>query len=181
MPAFSLARPAPCDACHRCASGLARILCASIRLQARQQLPSGYHSVWYYPKHLINEICRGQRPEKWRCDCGGSQTRLSDGPQAPPDRPRLRDRQGPSGLHTVYCGGWDVGRIYETRGGPRQSAMVLVNDRLDRTSPPLGRQKQMFGRQQQNSYRRKSDQRAVCILGTPVSADRGRVSHDLPR
>ena len=20
--------------------------------------------------------------------------------------------------YTVYCGGWDVGRIYETRGGP---------------------------------------------------------------
>jgi hypothetical protein len=22
------------------------------------------------------------------------------------------------GLSTVYCGGWDVGRIYESRGGP---------------------------------------------------------------
>jgi hypothetical protein len=28
--------------------------------------------------------------------------------------------------YTVYCGGWDVGRIYQTRGGPRQSALVLV-------------------------------------------------------
>ena len=25
-----------------------------------------------------------------------------------------KDRQD----YTVYCGGWDVGRIYETRGGP---------------------------------------------------------------
>ena len=23
--------------------------------------------------------------------------------------------------YTVYCGGWDVGRIYETRGGPDRS------------------------------------------------------------
>jgi hypothetical protein len=43
---------------------------------------------------------------------------VSDAPQAPPDRPRLRDRQGPTGLRTVCCGGWSVGRIYETRGGP---------------------------------------------------------------
>ena len=26
-----------------------------------------------------------------------------------------KDRQD---YYTVYCGGWDVGRIYETRGGP---------------------------------------------------------------
>ena len=34
--------------------------------------------------------------------------------QAPSDRPRLRDRQGPARLST---GEWEVGRIYETRGG----------------------------------------------------------------
>jgi len=28
--------------------------------------------------------------------------------------------------YTVYSGEWDVGRIYQTRGGPRQSALVLV-------------------------------------------------------
>jgi hypothetical protein len=27
--------------------------------------------------------------------------------------------------YTVYSGEWDVGRIYQTRGGPRQSALVL--------------------------------------------------------
>ena len=42
---------------------------------------------------------------------------MSDGPQAPPDRPRLRDRQGPPD-YTVVTGEWEVGRIYETRGGP---------------------------------------------------------------
>ena len=45
---------------------------------------------------------------------GGS---LFDAPQTPPNRPRLRDRQRSAGL-PVYCGGWDVGRIYQTRGGP---------------------------------------------------------------
>ena len=30
--------------------------------------------------------------------------------------------------YTVYYGGWDVGRIYETRRS-RQSALVLVDDR----------------------------------------------------
>ena len=33
---------------------------------------------------------------------------VSDGPQAPPDRPD----------YTVVTGEWEVGRIYETRGGP---------------------------------------------------------------
>ena len=32
------------------------------------------------------------------------------------NRPRLRDRQGPPGLH-AYCNEWE-GRIYQTRGGP---------------------------------------------------------------
>jgi len=41
----------------------------------------------------------------------------SDAPQTPRDRPRLRiDKDRPD--YTVYCGGWDVGRIYQTRGGP---------------------------------------------------------------
>jgi hypothetical protein len=44
---------------------------------------------------------------------------VSDAPQAPPDRPWLRDRQGPCRAdYTVYTGEWEVGRIYETRGGP---------------------------------------------------------------
>jgi hypothetical protein len=30
--------------------------------------------------------------------------------------------------YTVYCGGWDVGRTYQTRGGP-DTALVLVDDR----------------------------------------------------
>jgi hypothetical protein len=34
-----------------------------------------------------------------------------------PDRPWLRDRQGPPD-YAIYCGEWAVGRIYETRGGP---------------------------------------------------------------
>ena len=29
--------------------------------------------------------------------------------------------------YTVYCGGWDVGRIYQTRGGP-ETALVLVTN-----------------------------------------------------
>jgi hypothetical protein len=45
---------------------------------------------------------RGQRPAKRRRDCGGSLAGVSDAPQAPPDRPRLRDRQGPPGLHRGY-------------------------------------------------------------------------------
>ena len=43
--------------------------------------------------------------------------RWNDGSDLAPDRPRLRDRQGPPD-YTVYCGGWDVGRIYETRSAP---------------------------------------------------------------
>ena len=39
---------------------------------------------------------RGQRPAKRRRDCGGSSAGVSDGAQAPPDRPRFRDRQGPA-------------------------------------------------------------------------------------
>src|SRR4051812_46489579 len=37
--------------------------------------------------------------------------------EAPPNRPRRWHRQGPPGLHRLR-GGWDIGRIYETRGGP---------------------------------------------------------------
>ena len=41
----------------------------------------------------------------------------SDAPQTPRDRPRLRiDKDRPD--YTVYSGEWDVGRIYQTRGGP---------------------------------------------------------------
>ena len=45
----------------------------------------------------------------------------------PPDRRKARVwRKVPPGCwvykerpdYTVYCGGWDVGRIYDTRGGP---------------------------------------------------------------
>ena len=39
--------------------------------------------------------------------------------------------------YTVYCGGWAIGRIYETRGGSRQSALVLVDDR-QRSDDALG-------------------------------------------
>jgi len=60
---------------------------------------------------------RSQRPAKWRCDCRGFQARVSDAPQTPPDRPRFRDRQG-SPNYTIVTGEWEVGRIYETRGGP---------------------------------------------------------------
>ena len=49
--------------------------------------------------------------------CRKPNTQLSDASQAPPDRARLRDRQGPARLHGL-TGGWEVGRIYETRGGP---------------------------------------------------------------
>jgi hypothetical protein len=42
---------------------------------------------------------------------------VSDAPQAPPDRPRLRDRQGPAGLHRLQRS-VGPGRIYQTRGGP---------------------------------------------------------------
>jgi hypothetical protein len=31
--------------------------------------------------------------------------------------------------YTVYSGDWDVGRIYQTRGGPDKSALVLVDER----------------------------------------------------
>ena len=42
---------------------------------------------------------------------------MSDGPQAPPDRPRVRIAKNGKD-YTVYSGGWDIGRIYETCGGP---------------------------------------------------------------
>ena len=35
--------------------------------------------------------------------------------------------------YTVFTGEWEVGRIYETRGGPDNSALVLV---VDRHRPP---------------------------------------------
>ena len=50
---------------------------------------------------------------------------MSDAPRTPPDRPRLRDRQGPTGL-TVYCGECSVGRIYETRGRPDSLRWCVV-------------------------------------------------------
>jgi hypothetical protein len=31
--------------------------------------------------------------------------------------------------YTVYSGDWDVGRNYQTRGGPDKSALVLVDER----------------------------------------------------
>ena len=39
--------------------------------------------------------------------------------------------------YTVYTGEWEVGRIYETRGGPDRSALVLVDDR-QRSDDALG-------------------------------------------
>jgi hypothetical protein len=39
--------------------------------------------------------------------------------------------------YTVYCGGWDVGRLYQTRVGSRQSALVLVANR-QRSDNALG-------------------------------------------
>ena len=51
-----------------------------------------------------------------------------DATQAPPDRPRLRDRQGPPGLHGLH---WRMGgrpHLSDPRRS-RQSALVLVADR----------------------------------------------------
>ena len=31
--------------------------------------------------------------------------------------------------YTVYCGGWEIGRIYETRGGPDSLRWCFVADR----------------------------------------------------
>src|SRR5215208_6191513 len=31
--------------------------------------------------------------------------------------------------YTVFIGEWEIGRIYQTRGGPRPSALVLVDER----------------------------------------------------
>ena len=43
---------------------------------------------------------------------------MSDAAQAAPDRPRLRgiDKDRPD--YTVFTGEWEIGRIYQTRGGP---------------------------------------------------------------
>ena len=44
-------------------------------------------------------------------------SRSPDAPQTPPDRPRLGiDKDRPD--YIVVTGEWEVGRIYETRGGP---------------------------------------------------------------
>jgi hypothetical protein len=40
---------------------------------------------------------------------------LPDGPQAPPNRPGI-DKDRPD--YTFYTGEWEVGRVYQTRGGP---------------------------------------------------------------
>ena len=40
--------------------------------------------------------------------------------------------------YTVYSGGWDVGRIYETRGGPRQPALVLLAEDRQWSDVALG-------------------------------------------
>src|SRR4051812_11195662 len=53
---------------------------------------------------------------------------VSDGPQAPPDRPRLRDRQGPPGLHRLYRRVECRPHLRNARRS-RQSALVLVDDR----------------------------------------------------
>jgi hypothetical protein len=42
---------------------------------------------------------------------------MSDDPQAPPGRSRLRHRQGRPD-YTVFTGEWKIKRTYQTRGGP---------------------------------------------------------------
>ena len=47
----------------------------------------------------------------------GPQAGVSNATQARPDRPHAGiDKHRPD--YTIYSGGWAVGRIYETRGGP---------------------------------------------------------------
>jgi hypothetical protein len=51
--------------------------------------------------------------------------------------------------YTVYCGEWDIGRIYETRGGPdslRWFWSLIVNGPMTRSaaSPPWKRLKAQF-------------------------------------
>ena len=51
-----------------------------------------------------------------------------------PVRPRLRDRQGPAGLHSLQ---WrvEIGRIYETRGGPDNLRWFwsMPDDKIERS------------------------------------------------
>jgi hypothetical protein len=59
---------------------------------------------------------------------------LSDAPQASPNRPRLRDRQGSPG-YAVYSGEWEVDSIYQTCGGPdslRWFWLLTVNGPMTR-------------------------------------------------
>jgi hypothetical protein len=37
-----------------------------------------------------------------------------------------KDRQD----FTIYCGAWPIGRIYEQRGGPQTTSLVLVAGRV---------------------------------------------------
>ena len=53
---------------------------------------------------------------------------MTNAPQAPPDRPRLRDRQGPCGLHRCYRRVGGRPHLRNTRRS-RQSALVLVANR----------------------------------------------------
>ena len=46
--------------------------------------------------------------------------------------------------YTVYCGGWDVGRIYRDPRRSRQSALVLVDNR-QRSDDTLGLAVQIAG------------------------------------
>ena len=57
----------------------------------------------------IDEALRASGPPRVLCSKRGPRQRIEppgrgfffDAPQAPPDRPRLRDRQGPAGLHRL--------------------------------------------------------------------------------
>jgi hypothetical protein len=57
-------------------------------------------------------------------------------PSAPPELPRAPGSTGRPG-YAVLSGGWAIGRIHETRGGPDRSALVLVVDR-QRSDDTLG-------------------------------------------
>src|SRR4051794_16744955 len=61
---------------------------------------------WHHGTERRKQLARGHKA-----------MRICDAPQDAPDRSWCRDRQDRQGF-TIYGGGWAVGRIYETRGGP---------------------------------------------------------------
>jgi hypothetical protein len=85
---------------------------------SERKLPEGRRSRLANEPNRLRTIQLLRCPKRPRSLLRQSTTRRGNAPasQDAPDRHRLRDRPGRPD-QTVHSGQWDVGRIYETRGG----------------------------------------------------------------